>query len=74
VRHCLELIAIELQNGNNNIQDVVQSCPKSKYTEAIELVNVEPIKLKAVAKPTIGGQMECEYNPNTGSVECEGPF
>jgi len=73
VRHCLEYIAINLQEGNTDIAGAVNNCPKSEYTDSIELISENPIQLKATTT-ILGAEMTCIYNETTGAVDCTSPF
>lgn len=69
LRHCLEEIAINVQAGNNDIPEIVKNCPKSKYTQSIELLSTNPIQLKATGKALVK-EVSCSYDENVGSVGC----
>ena len=70
IRHCIQEIAINLQLGDVDLQQVVTSCPKSKYTNTIELVGTEPIQLRATGKVLVE-EISCSYDAQSGSVSCD---
>jgi len=73
IRHCLEKIAISIQEGMEDIASLVNECPKSKYTEEITLVSENPIQLRANTS-ILGAEIVCVYNENTGQVNCTSNF
>ncbi len=69
IRHCLQEIAVNLQFGDIDIQQVVSSCSKSKYTNTIELVSTDPIQLKATGRVLVE-EISCSYDEQSGSISC----
>ena len=70
IRHCLEEIAINIQAGESDIPAIVSSCPTSEYTERLELVNTNPIEIKATGRILID-EVSCSYNDQTGVINCD---
>ncbi len=69
IRHCLQEIAINIQAGERDIPAIVSRCPTSEYTESLELVNTNPIEIKATGKVLID-EISCTYNDLTGAIYC----
>ncbi len=70
IRHCLQEIAVNLQFGDIDLQQVVSSCSKSKYTNTIELVSTKPLQLRATGKVLVE-EISCSYDERSGSVNCD---
>ena len=70
IRHCLQEIAINIQAGESDIPAIVENCPKSEYTESLELVRTNPIEIKATGRVLVG-EISCTYNDSTGVVRCD---
>ena len=72
IRMCINDIASARGTQDNvNLSEVVANCQKSPYTQSIELISENPIKLKATASNT---DFSCEYNEETGRITCEDVF
>ena len=72
IRMCIDDIAAARSTQDNiNLQEIVANCQKSPYTQSIELISENPIKLKATASNT---DFSCEYNEETGRITCEDVF
>ena len=70
IRHCLQEIAINIQAGESDIPAIVSGCPTSEYTERLELVNTNPIEIKATGRILID-EVSCSYNDSTGVINCD---
>ena len=70
IRHCLQEIAINVQAGESDIPSIVNDCPKSEYTNTLELVNTNPIQLRATGRVLVE-EISCSYNEQTGVVNCD---
>jgi len=72
IRNCISEIAISRQTGKNtSLNDIVNNCPKSKFTKEIILQNENPIKLQAVSNEL---DFKCEYDENNGRIACDSIF
>ena len=70
IRHCLQEIAINIQAGESDIPSIVSGCATSEYTESLELVNTNPIEIKATGRILID-EVSCSYNDSTGVIQCD---
>ncbi|MCX7738186.1 MAG: prepilin-type N-terminal cleavage/methylation domain-containing protein [Hydrogenothermaceae bacterium] len=74
LRNCIGDISIQRQKGDElQLAEIVNNCPKSKFTKNIVLERDDPIVLKAEVDSNYG-VIECEYNEQNGSVKCSSPF
>ncbi|MBX0311443.1 MAG: prepilin-type N-terminal cleavage/methylation domain-containing protein [Sulfurihydrogenibium sp.] len=72
IRNCISEIAIARQTGEDeNLYDVVNSCPKSKFTKQIILQSENPIRLQAISNEL---EFKCEYDENNGRITCDSVF
>jgi prepilin-type N-terminal cleavage/methylation domain-containing protein len=72
IRNCISEIAVSRQTGQNtSLNDIVNNCPKSKFTKEIILQSENPIKLQAVSNEL---DFKCEYNENNGKIACDSIF
>lgn len=71
LRNCITQIASYTQAGSYDLQQLVDSCTKGKYTDAITLESVSPLVIKAVSSE---GELSCIYSETTGEVICDNVF
>lgn len=68
LRNCLtEIIATKQNNPNHPISEVVENCPKSRFTQEIRILSEIPLILGATS--TVGNA-SCSYDDSSGAVFC----
>jgi len=73
LRNCISLIVSKANAEGIPPSEAVHECAKSEYTDRIELIQQNPIVLKAVGRLNVG-ELSCVYSEATGSISCDSTF
>lgn len=73
LRTCISKLVEKHYTDNLSFSEAIVYCPRSPYTQSIEIVSEHPLVLKAIGRNNLG-TISCTYYSDSGSIECESIF
>lgn len=73
LRTCISKLVEKHYTEELTFSQAVGECPKSPYTESIEIISENPLVLRATGRNNLG-TISCTYYANSGSIDCESIF
>lgn len=70
IRTCISKIVEKHYTENLSFSAALSYCPRSPYTQSLEIVSENPLVIRAVGRNELG-TISCTYYSDSGSIECE---